>query len=194
MTPLGKLASLILLGAGAAAAAASDNQLAAASGDATSMIRQMAGTWKVQQRMWPAPGAQPLVLPAAIARRQVLAGGFLQEEMKATSGKAPDAFTRLAYFNYNPVSQQYEYFSIDSRAPQMMNERGQAQDQKGLSLDGTTFSAPRWGEMSNTSFHYRLLVGAVENDRQLVQLYLTPQSPAGSGEFLAFEYVYTRQR
>jgi hypothetical protein len=40
----------------------------------------------------------------------------------------------------------------------------------------------------------RLAIGKVENGRQVVQLYLTPQ-PAGSAqEFLAFEYVYTRKR
>lgn len=31
-------------------------------------------------------------------------------------------------------------------------------------------------------------------DRQVVQLYLTPQSGKSLKEFLAFEYVYTRQR
>jgi hypothetical protein len=41
---------------------------------------------------------------------------------------------------------------------------------------------------------YRLAVGELEKDRQVVQLYLTPLSGKSLKEFLAFEYVYTRQR
>ena len=94
---------------------AASTAAAAASGPAPAdnmppLIRDMAGTWQVQQRMWPAPNAEPLNLPAAVARRRLL-GGFLQEDMRARSAKPGDAFTRVAYFNYNPVSQQYEYFS-----------------------------------------------------------------------------------
>jgi hypothetical protein len=33
----------------------------------------------------------------------------------------------------------------------------------------------------------------IENNRQTVRLYLTPQFGANAKEFLAFEYVYTRQ-
>jgi len=43
------------------------------------------------------------------------------------------------------------------------------------------------------TFIYRLTVGEVEKDRQVVQLYLTPQSGESTKEFLAFEYIYPRQ-
>ena len=119
--------------------------------------------------------------------------------MEPAQKSAQDSFTRAAYFNYNAVNQQYEYFSLDSRAPQMMNEKSQAAEgqgklgKEGISLYGGSFVAPRWGEATNAEFMYRLTVGEVEKDRQVVQLYLTPQSGGAAKEFLAFEYVYTRQ-
>lgn len=117
--------------------------------------------------------------------------------MELAQKPGPEPFTRTAYFNYNAVNQQYEYFSLDSRAPQMMNEQskaGEGQGNDGIALYGGRFVAPRWGEATNVAFLYRLTVGLVEKDRQVVQLYLTPQSGASAKEFLAFEYVYTRQR
>jgi len=61
-------------------------------------------------------------------------------------------------------------------------------------LYGDSFVAPRWGDATNVAFRYRLTMGAVEKNRQVVQLYLTPQSAQSAKEFLAFEYVYTRQQ
>lgn len=160
------------------------------------LIRQMAGTWDVQQRMWPGAGAKVVELPAAVAHRRLVAGAYVEETMEVAD-KSAEPFTRTAYFNYNTVNQQYEYFSIDSRAPQMMQEKSLAAeppDKDGIRLYGGSFVAPRWGDAANAAFMYRLTVGPVEKDRQLVRLFLTPQSGEAAKEFLAFEYVYTRRR
>jgi hypothetical protein len=175
-------------------------QNASGKDSAPPLIQQMVGTWNVQQRMWLKPGAEAIDLPAAVARRRLIEGAFLEEVMELAQKAGQESFTRIAYFNYNAVNQQYEYFSLDSRAPQMMNEKSYAGEGQtpagkgGVKLYGGSFVAPRWGEATNAAFMYRLTVGEVENDRQVVQLYLTPQSAGNAKEFLAFEYVYTRQR
>lgn len=157
------------------------------------LIREMAGTWSVKQWMWPAPGSQAIVLPPAIAHRRIIDGKFLQEVMSAAAG-SKDSFSRIAYFDYNAVSRRFEYFSIDTRAPQMMNERsaGRAAPGAGLRLHGGVFVAPQWGSARNSPFHYDLVVDPVRGATQTVELYLTPL-PASRGErFLAFKYLYTR--
>jgi hypothetical protein len=63
-----------------------------------------------------------------------------------------------------------------------------------LRLDGSRFVAPTWGKEYNVPFKYRLEVGAVHNDSQVIQLFLTPTSGKNRKEFLAFEYVYTRSQ
>jgi hypothetical protein len=164
------------------------------------LLQQMSGTWDVQQRMWPASGAQGIDLPAGVAHRQVIGGAFLEEVMEMAPQSNGEPFTRIAYFNYNGVNQQYEYFSIDTRAAQMMNERSYGADVESkmrgdgaITLYGGIFVAPRWGDAKNAAFSYRITIGEIQNNRQLVRLYLMPLSGESGKEFLAFEYVYTRQ-
>jgi hypothetical protein len=181
-------------------ASASLAQNANSKNSSSTLIQQMVGTWLVEQRMWPAFGTKPITLPAAVARRRLMDGGFLEEVMEPANKSANEGFVRNAFFNYNAVNQQYEYFSLDSRAPQMMNERSDKTDEQkltgrdGIILHGGSFVAPQWGEAKNVAFTYRLKIGEIKNNIQKVELYLTPQGPENAKEFLAFEYVYTRER
>jgi Protein of unknown function (DUF1579) len=164
------------------------------------LIQQMIGTWDVRQQMWPGADAQPIELPGAVAERVLVGNSILQEIMTAASKSSEAPFTRVAYFDYNPVSRQFEYFSLDTRAPQMMNERSRATGGQGhaaqaaaLTLYGGRFVAPQWGPAQNVPFRYRIVIGALDRDQQTVRLYFTPQSGTNSNEFLAFEYVYRRR-
>lgn len=158
------------------------------------LLIEMAGAWSVKEWMWAGPGGKAIDLPAAQASRRVVDGKFLQERMTALPG-SKSAFTRIAYFNYNPVSGQYEYFSIDTRAPQMMNERSEGPVKPGgaVELYGGIFVATQWGAATNVPFRYRLVVGPVRGNSQTVELYLTPMPAGKSPGFLAFKYVYTRR-
>ena len=161
------------------------------------LIRDMAGTWNVEEWMRSGPNAALVQLPAAVAERRPIAGSFIQETMNTPPG-AKDAFTRISYFGYNVVNRQFEYFSIDTRAPQMMNERGAesgpaTSGPAGINMLGGMFVAPQWGDTKYAAFRYRLVVGPVQHDHQEVDMYLTPLSAPDQSEFLAFKYVYTRQ-
>jgi hypothetical protein len=167
---------------------------ASKSASVTDLVRQMVGTWQVKARMWPSPAAKAVDLPPATARRELKSDAFLEEVMEPTGKVADSAFTRIAYFSFNPVNQQYEYFSLDSRLPQMMSYAipGANKTRGGnIELVGTSFIAPEWGPQKNVPFMYRLTLGPVENNQQVVQLYLKEQNGTGT-EFLAFEYVYSR--
>ena len=163
------------------------------------VAQQMVGTWNVRQRMWPGSGLRAIELPAAIAHRRLVGGTFLEEVMETVPG-SKQPFTRVAYFNYNAVNRQYEYFSLDTRAPQMMSEKSNgavaSSDTNGrgaILLNGGTFVAPQWGQARDVPFRYRLVLDPIQHDRQLVRLYLTPRSGKNTAEFLAFEYAYTKR-
>ena len=164
-------------------------------------IEAMAGKWSVAQRMWPGPGKDAVTLPAAVAERRLIGDKFLQETMElAQGGNKAEAFTRVAYFLYNEVNQQYEYFSLDTRGPQMMTERTQdaggpttAQRNAAVNMQGSVFVAPQWGDDKNVTFRYRLTISEVADNRQVVRLYFTRLASEPSSEFLAFEYIYTRR-
>lgn len=164
------------------------------SGAVPPLLRAMAGTWDVKEWMWTGPGTRPIDLPAAVAHRRLIDGKFLQEVMTALPGTAA-RFSRIAYFDYNTMSGQYEYASIDTRAPQIMNERsvGPTAGNDAITLYGGIFVADRWGPAANVPFRYRLVVGSLQKDAQIVELYLTPMPALGSKGFLAFKYLYTRR-
>jgi hypothetical protein len=194
--------SLLALCIGAIAVTAQEQNRppnAKGTSDVRPLLERMAGTWNVTQRMWSGPGAGPTDLPAAVAQRRVLGGTILEEEMELAPGAKGDAFTRIAYFDYNAVNRQYEYFSIDTRAPQMMHEssceipRDNQMNNGPISLCGGMFVAPTWGSAKNAAFRYRLMVDQVSENQQAVRLYLTPVSSEMADEFLAFEYMYTRR-
>jgi len=48
--------------------------------------------------------------------------------MEPTQAGASDAFNRTSYFAFNSTTHKFEYFSLDSRLPQMMNERSAVVD------------------------------------------------------------------
>jgi hypothetical protein len=146
--------------------------------------------------------AEPSRAPSLAARQpQILrAQPFTtatEQEVMSTLPGSKDSFTRISYFGYNAVNHQYEYFSLDTRAPQMMNERslgasGGASASGPVNLLGGDFVAPQWGTTKNAAFRYRIVVGPIKDNRQEVELYLTPLSAEPRPEFLAFKYVYTR--
>jgi hypothetical protein len=159
----------------------------------------MVGKWTVTERMWPGPNAAPIMLPAATAMRRTVGNSLIEETMVAV-GRSKSSFTRIADINFNAVTHQFEYFSWDSRAPQMMSEKSRGgaalaggNDQHSIALYGGTFLAPQWGTLKNVSFKYRLVLGQIQHGRQTVQLYFTPQPGPSASEFLAFEYVYEKQ-
>jgi hypothetical protein len=165
------------------------------------LIQRMIGDWDVRQRMWPGAQAKALDLPPAVAHRVLIGPVILQETMALKSGSSEAPFTRLAYFDFNIVTHRFEYFSLDTRAPQMMSERSltagagsNSHLSAPLTLYGGRFIAPQWGESKNVPFRYRIAIGDVDKEQQTVRLYFTPQSAADAREFLAFEYVYTRKR
>jgi hypothetical protein len=161
---------------------------------ATALMQQMTGTWQVQARMWPGAGAAAIDLPPAVAHRELVGGTFLQEVMEPAGKTGQPPFTRIAYFNYNNINRQYEYFSLDTRLPQLMSYAvpGANRTRAGnIELAGSSFVAPEWGGKKNVPFLYRLTVGPVQGNKQVVRLFLTEQDGKGS-EFVAFEYVYSR--
>jgi Protein of unknown function (DUF1579) len=167
---------------------------------APQLLERMAGTWQVEERMWPGPDAAAVELPPAIAHRRLIGGKYLEEVMVNRDSKAPaDAiFQRHSFLNFNAVTGRYEYSSLDTRAPQLMTELsaavGAAPLGPDLSLQGTEFLAPQWGAARNVPFRYRLTLGELRDRRQTVRLYLTPQAVLPPREFLAFEYVYRKTR
>lgn len=166
------------------------------------LLGEMVGTWDVLSRIWTGPDAKPITLPLAVAKRRLIGGTLLEEIMTPAPETDQESFTRVAYLNYNDTTRRYEWSSWDSRAPQMMYETsyagsdpglGQEQDRRVISLYLGGFVLPQWGKATNAAFKQRRIV-EIERNRQVTRQYWTPISGQSAEEFLAVEYVYTRQQ
>ncbi|MQA81655.1 MAG: DUF1579 domain-containing protein [Streptosporangiales bacterium] len=114
----------LLLGPGAAAAEpprGPDVRTAhvAVQAEHRALLTQLAGTWDVRQRTWAGPGSDPVTLPAATAHRRLVHDAYVEESMTLAENDDGEQFTRHAVITRNDVNQTFEYFSIDSRLPQM---------------------------------------------------------------------------
>jgi len=72
------------------------------------LLRQMVGTWNVEQRIWTGPKTEPIKPPPAVARRRLIGDAFIEEVMEAAPGSGQDPFTRIAYFNYTLFGLEFE--------------------------------------------------------------------------------------
>ena len=72
--------------------------LSAIAQTAPALLQGMTGTWNVEQKMWPAPGAAAVLLPAAVAQRRLIDGKYLEESMQpsALAQGQPGFFVRNA--------------------------------------------------------------------------------------------------
>lgn len=156
------------------------------------LLTQLAGTWNVRQRMWTGPGSDPVTLPAATAQRRLIHGAYIEEEMELAKGVEGDPFTRSATVSWNAVNQTFEYFSIDSRLPQMMMYPTGVERSGALWFTlHEPFVAPAWGNDTDVPFAARLQLRPGEH-RQVVRLHLRRISAEPTEEFVAFEYIYSR--
>jgi hypothetical protein len=157
------------------------------------LIRRMVGQWRVQMRIWPSAGAEPIVTPPMVATRELVGDAYLQEFMEPAPGTEQDPFRRIAYLSFNNARRRYEYLSMDTRAPGMMFETSYADeleepDTIAVYLDNFTF--PGWGlELTGQLVKQRRLLRVTDADTTLCRQYWT--LPANA-PYLSVEYVYSR--
>src|SRR5438552_16529338 len=63
------------------------------------LIRDMAGTWQVQQKMWPGADKDPVTVPSAVAHRRLLVGLFSEEVMENVPQAEGDSVRRFAWLH-----------------------------------------------------------------------------------------------
>lgn len=154
-------------------------------------LEPMVGTWRVQQTVRATADAKPVVYKDITARRSWMeGGGVLHEAMEGTLNG--QHFTRLALLTYNNIEQKYELASTDTRTPGIMSLQNMSDDGSNVLTFYQTFTlGGRTRELSGQTVKLRHILRIESNERQVMQQYWT--LPAAK-EFLAIEYLYTRQK
>jgi hypothetical protein len=157
------------------------------------LLGELVGTWDVEQRVWAAAGADPLLLPPMVAERRLIGDAYLEEDLEPKPGSEQEPFTRLAFLFFNLTIRRFEYVSMDTRFPGIMFERSfdEGCDNDTIALDIDMFVLPGFGsELTAQAVKQRRLLTMQDADTTTVKQYWTA---CAQPEYLAVEYIYRRR-
>jgi hypothetical protein len=88
-------------------------------GDKHRWLDPLVGQWKVQMKVWPAPGAAPIVGNDLRAQREwILGGRYLREELSGSFAGGPSS--RIALLGFNNLEERFELTTLDTFEPGQM--------------------------------------------------------------------------
>ncbi|MBD2104968.1 DUF1579 family protein [Leptolyngbya sp. FACHB-261] len=151
-------------------------------------LQPMIGTFRVRQTARFTANAMPVEFTGITARRYWLEDcTTLFEIMEGAANEQP--FTRLALYTYQPLDQEYQLASMDTRTPGLMSLRNVGIEGNNISF-GMTYTFPGLtSDIDGRSTKLRHVLQIQSNRRQVLSQYF--QYPA-ENEFLAIEYTYER--
>lgn len=102
------------------------------------MLAKMAGAWDQEIRMWPQPGAEPMVMKGVAESRLILGGRFLQSESRMTGMEEP---VGVSLMGFDRRSGEYTALGLDMSGTYWVTARGKpSEDGKTVVLSGEDYN------------------------------------------------------
>ncbi len=154
-------------------------------GENHTMLEPLIGTWDVEMRVYPAPGADPIVSNEMSATREwILDGRYVEENLSGTFAGFPGA--RLAIIGYNNLEDRFELASFDTFEPGFMVYNGQS-DGGTISVEGVSIEAGFGPDPSGRHRDLRFDI-EIEDEKSVHRIFVTYP---GEEEFLFVEQIFT---
>ncbi|MEM8982991.1 MAG: DUF1579 family protein [Pseudomonadota bacterium] len=151
-------------------------------------LDRLVGEWSVEMRVYPEPGATPIVATNFAATREWRLGGrYLEERLTGTF--AGNAAERVMILGYNNLEQRFELASFDTFEPGHMiyQSRGSVSPNR-FSLYGESTEAGNYpkptGRRRDLRFEF-----SISNDRSEERIFVTYP---GKDEYLFVQQIFTR--
>lgn len=147
----------------------------------------LVGDWKVDMRVWPAPGSPPIASSDLKANRAwVLGKRYLREDLSGTFAGNPS--NRTAYFSFNNLEERFELTTIDTFEPgQMWYVSHDAGKGDRISLHGDNVEAGFGPKATGRKRALRFDI-EIAPQRSVQRIYV---KYPGEPEFLFVEQVFT---
>src|SRR5262249_41050720 len=110
-------------------------------GDMQKWMAKDAGTWKAKNKMWMAPGADPMDCEATVTITPIMDGRFIKTEMK---GEMPGVgpYNSVGFNGFDNVSQQFVGTALDNMSTGIMTGTGKLSADKKVMTWNYTFNCP----------------------------------------------------
>ncbi|HUP49650.1 MAG TPA: DUF1579 domain-containing protein [Thermoanaerobaculia bacterium] len=160
-------------------------QKASTPGDAHRLLDQMAGTWNVTLKWWPAPGAPAQESAGVSENRWILGGRYVEQRFNGTAMGQP--FEGIGYTGYDNIRKEYFGTWIDSMSTALMTTTGTAEE----GGKKWTFKGTMGDPVTGKAMAVEEKITVVSPDRHVFEMW-TP-GPDGA-MFRSMEITYTRKK
>jgi hypothetical protein len=115
--------------------------IAGTPGEMQKFLARDVGTWKAKNKMWMAPGADPIDCESKVVITSIMDGRYMKTDI---SGEMPGIgpFNSVGFNGYDNVSQQFVGMALDNMSTGMMNGTGKLSDDKKVMTWNYTFNCP----------------------------------------------------
>ena len=146
-------------------------------------LETMAGSYEMNVKSWPAPGAPPSSDKGKATRKMVLGGRVLMEEMEATMNGQP--FIGMGLHGFDNVTGKYWSTWNDSMTTGLMTSEGDCDDKGNCSYTGS------WNDpLTKGKFSVRMTTQWTDANTEVFSMYAPGE---GGKEFQMMEITYTRK-
>jgi hypothetical protein len=158
---------------------------AAAPGMQHQFLAKMAGSWRVQAKMWMAPNAPVQESRGTSINRMILGGRYLQQDYKATMNGM--AFAGMGLNGFDNTTQKFVGTWSDSWSTGIMYVSGDM-DASGKAI---TMTGEYVDPMTKATTRVRTVTRVIDNNKHVFEYY----APAPDGaEMKMMEITYTRMQ
>lgn len=149
------------------------------------LLNRLAGDWEVHTRYWMKLGAVPVEAKGTSARKWILDGRFLMEELDGGDLALP--FRGVALFGYDAFEQKYTSAWVDTTSTAILTNLGTYDKTN----DVVTFTGEYKDPWTGTRKKNRGLTRFLGADKHAIELHVTE---ADGREFKMLEITYTRKQ
>lgn len=145
-------------------------------------MKKSVGNWACEAKMWPMPGAEPVIEKCKVVRTEALGGRFIKEVFEGSMMGMP--FTGEGYMGFNKATKKHEIAWMDSMGTGIMFMTGTETAAGTIEYKGSFFG-PGGVEVKSRS-----LVKKIADDKYVMEMH----NDMGEGEMKCMEMTYTRAK
>jgi len=153
------------------------------------------GLWDMTETRWNSPGTAPVSTTGLVAERRMI-GSYLQEILRPASDVTAKAIKRIDYLSFDRVKGQWEYVSMDTRAPVgvMPGQSYTRGNAAGIDLIfAPLVIAGNGANVEGQMMRMEQVITRQGPDRDMKEQYFIMADGTGT-RWLAHRYVYARRR
>jgi hypothetical protein len=150
-------------------------------------LAALVGTWKMETKMWMAPGTEPMTVSGKISNRMILGGRFLMSE--AESGEGFMATESVGLMGFDRRSGQYTTVGFDTWGTYYVTGAGSWDEERGaIVLSGEDYDAAT----DHTQIYDFILTPLTSTTYRFEVMFKDELHTQGGDPFKMVEVLYTK--